>query len=131
MVITAIWQKTSHRKPTGGLLHAHSKKQKAQIAGAPTKTIVGAAKAVVHKVRGGNVKVRARSTDKASVYSAKTKKTVAAKILDVVKNSANPHFIRENVITKGALIKTDTGLARVTSRPGQNGVVSAVLEEEK
>ncbi len=131
MVITAIWQKTSHRKPTGGLLHAHSKKQKAQIAGAPTKTIVGAAKSVVHKVRGKNTKVRARSTDKVSVYSAKTKKTVSAKILDVVKNPANPHFIRENVITKGAIIKTDKGLARVTSRPGQDGVVSAVLEEEK
>jgi small subunit ribosomal protein S8e len=37
------------------------------------------------------------------------------------------------VITKGAEIETNLGLARVTSRPGGDGVINAVLtgKEEK
>jgi len=35
-----------------------------------------------------------------------------------------------NVITKGAIVKTELGLVRVTSRPGQHGVVNGVLIEE-
>jgi len=34
------------------------------------------------------------------------------------------------LLTKGALIETEIGLARVTSRPGQDGVVNAVRVEE-
>jgi small subunit ribosomal protein S8e len=35
-----------------------------------------------------------------------------------------------NVITKGAIIETEKGLAKVVSRPGQDGVVNAVLIEQ-
>ncbi|HDD72097.1 MAG TPA: 30S ribosomal protein S8e, partial [Candidatus Bathyarchaeota archaeon] len=35
------------------------------------------------------------------------------------------------VITRGAIIRTELGLAVVTSRPGQNGVVNATLLEER
>lgn len=54
-----------------------------------------------------------------------------AKILNVVSSPDNPHHARENLMTKGALIETELGKARVTSRPGQHGVVNAVLVEEK
>jgi len=40
-------------------------------------------------------------------------------------------FVRRKIITKGAIIKTELGLAKVTSRPSQDGVVNAVLIEEK
>lgn len=126
----AIWQKKSNRKPTGGLIRLHSKKQKSQMAGEPVKTTLGEMKIYSERVRGGSAKVRAKSAEKASVYNPKTKKISSAKILDVTENKANPHFIREKVITKGAIIKTSAGLARVTSRPGQHGVVNAVLVEE-
>ena len=49
------------------------------------------------------------------------------KILDVIENPANPHYVRQNIVTRGAIIETDAGRARVTSRPGQHGVISAVL----
>ena len=42
-------------------------------------------------------------------------------------NPANRDFARRKIITKGAIIKTKRGNARVTSRPGQNGTVDAVL----
>ena len=35
-----------------------------------------------------------------------------------------------NIITKGSVIQTEKGKAQVTSRPGQHGVVSAVLVNE-
>jgi small subunit ribosomal protein S8e len=34
------------------------------------------------------------------------------------------------VITKGAILQTPLGQARVTSRPGQHGVVNAVLVQK-
>ncbi|HJJ40868.1 MAG TPA: 30S ribosomal protein S8e, partial [Methanocorpusculum sp.] len=34
-----------------------------------------------------------------------------------------------NLMTKGAVISTDLGKARIVSRPGQDGVINAVLIE--
>ncbi|MEM7825868.1 MAG: hypothetical protein QW412_03355 [Candidatus Aenigmatarchaeota archaeon] len=34
------------------------------------------------------------------------------------------------MVTKGCIIKTEIGNARVTSRPSQDGVVNAVIIEE-
>jgi small subunit ribosomal protein S8e len=56
--------------------------------------------------------------------------SVAADILDVAENPADPNYARRNIITRGALIETSEGRARVTSRPGQDGQVNAVLDEE-
>jgi len=52
-----------------------------------------------------------------------------AKIISVEENPADSHFVRRNIITKGALIQTDLGKAVVTSRPGQTGVINAKLIE--
>ncbi|MEM5832609.1 MAG: 30S ribosomal protein S8e, partial [Candidatus Aenigmatarchaeota archaeon] len=38
-----------------------------------------------------------------------------------------PLYERRKIITKGAIIKTEIGLAKVTSRPSQHGVVNAIL----
>ena len=47
----------------------------------------------------------------------------------VLDNSANSHFIRRNIVTKGAIVETELGQVRITSRPGQNGIVNGVLIE--
>jgi small subunit ribosomal protein S8e len=44
-----------------------------------------------------------------------------------VENQANIHYVRRNIINKGAIIETNLGKARVTSRPGQTGTINAVL----
>jgi small subunit ribosomal protein S8e len=51
-------------------------------------------------------------------------------ILDVVRNPANPDYNRRGVITKGTIIRTEKGLAKIVSRPGQYGSLSAILIEE-
>ena len=37
------------------------------------------------------------------------------------------HYMRRNILTKGAIIKTELGDARITNRPGQDGVINAIL----
>ncbi|MCK5560714.1 MAG: 30S ribosomal protein S8e, partial [Thermoplasmata archaeon] len=44
-----------------------------------------------------------------------------------IENSANPFYVRRNIINKGAIIDTELGNARVTSRPGQHGMINAIL----
>ena len=83
------------------------------------------------RTRGGNQKQRLLSVNVANVLDQKTKKFEKAKILSVVENTASRHFVRRNIITKGAVVETDKGKAKVTSRPGQDGTVNAILISEK
>ena len=62
-----------------------------------------------------------------SVTDPNSGKSFSSKILEVVENTANPNYVRQNIITKGSVIQTEKGKAKVTSRPGQHGVVNAVL----
>jgi len=45
----------------------------------------------------------------------------------VLENPANRHFVRRNILTKGTIIETVKGKAKITGRPGQEGMVNAVL----
>ncbi len=56
-----------------------------------------------------------------------TNETVRVEILDVEENKANMDYQRRKVITKGTIIKTTQGQAVVTNRPGQDGVLNAIL----
>ncbi|MFC6903607.1 30S ribosomal protein S8e [Halalkalicoccus tibetensis] len=117
----------STRKRTGGRLRPMKKRKKHQIGRGPTETQVGEKKFKTIDARGNSRKVRAIATDVASV--SVDGEVRSASIQDVVENPANPNYVRRNIITKGALIETSEGPARVTSRPGQDGQVNAVLEE--
>jgi small subunit ribosomal protein S8e len=78
------------------------------------------------RTRGGNQKVEVLMTDKINVTDA-SGKTTPAKLTNVVENPANIHYVRRNIITKGAIVETSAGKARVTSRPGQSGSLNGVL----
>ena len=64
---------------------------------------------------------------RANVIDSEAKKVTKSKILKVTKNPANRDYERRGVVSKGAVIETEAGTALVTSRPGQAGVVNAVL----
>lgn len=127
----SIWQQGSRRKPTGGKYHPSMPKKKMHIGKAPTMTRVGEKKVNVTKARGNNVKLKALSLKEVNVFDAKKKKAVKAIIEDVMTNHANRHFVRMDVITKGAVLKTSVGFVKVTNRPGQEGVVNGVPTEYK
>jgi|YelNatPaOPRAMG01_1025707.scaffolds.fasta_scaffold206382_1 small subunit ribosomal protein S8e len=124
------WHLRSKRKKTGGKYIKSRKKKKHELGGEFAATKIGEKKLKIQKARGGNKKLKLLATKKINVVQ-KGGKIISAEILSVVDNKANPHFIRRNIITKGAIVKTNIGLVKVTSRPGQHGVVNGVLIEEK
>ena len=124
-----IWQGRSRRSYTGKLLRPHRKKRKYEMGRPQIETLIGERKIRKVRVRGGNYKVRLVRDQFANVYVPREGKVVKAEIKRVVENPANVHYARRNVITKGAIIETSVGLARVTNRPSQEGVINAVLIE--
>jgi small subunit ribosomal protein S8e len=48
----------------------------------------------------------------------------------VTANPANKNFVRRNILTKGAVVATGGWQGKITSRPGQDGDVNAVLIEQ-
>jgi small subunit ribosomal protein S8e len=121
------FQGRSTTKPTGGRRRRIHKKRKHELGREPTETELGEPSFRVVDAQGNGEKVRVLSTDVANV--ATDDGTVQADIENVLENAANPNYVRRNIITKGAVIETSEGQARVTSRPGQHGQVSAVLQE--
>jgi len=117
----------AHRKPTGGLLNKNRKKFKRDIGRDFLHVKIGTPKKKIIKAYGGNQKIVAMSVETANVMDPHTNKVSKSKIITVKENPANPHYVRMNIITKGAVIETEAGLARVTSRPGQHGQINAVL----
>jgi small subunit ribosomal protein S8e len=83
----------------------------------------------MQKIRtlGGDRKVRLLSEESVNILDPKTKKSKQVKIKTILENPANRHYVRRNIMTKGAIIDTEAGKAKITSRPGQDGTVNAVL----
>jgi len=123
----ARWQGRSVRKVTGGRYKHFRKKRKHELGGEQTETGLGERRAKVMRVRGGNTKVRLMEAQWANVVDPESDTCKKVKIEGVKDNQANLHFVRRNILTKGAIISTSLGEARVTSRPGQDGNVNAVL----
>ncbi|MGC2426414.1 MAG: 30S ribosomal protein S8e [Nitrososphaeraceae archaeon] len=115
------------RKFTGGRKVAMRGRRKFEIDRYPNEAIVGNKDIVTRRVRGNNIKTAFKTTEFANVADQVSKKVMKSKILRVIKNSANKDYERRGVISKGALLETEAGTARVVSRPGQDGTVNAIL----
>jgi small subunit ribosomal protein S8e len=119
------------RKLTGGKKRAYRSKKKYEQGGYPAETILGEPRRKISRGLGGNIKIKVLSDKYASVTDPKSGKTEKTEITRVVRNGANVDYNRRGVITKGAEIETALGLAKVTSRPGKDGVINAVLMATK
>ena len=115
----------SRRKASGGRYKAIRKKKLREIGRDPMYTLIGKNKVNLYKTTGGEVKRSLIRAEEANVFDGSKHKKV--KILSVVDNKANRHFIRRNIITKGAVLKTELGDAVVVNRPGQEGHINATL----
>ena len=122
-------QGRSKRTRTGGRRRRSHKKTRHQLGRQPAETTVGEPRFQVIDSRGNNEKVRSLSANTAQV--AIDGEVTEATIENVVENPANVNYVRRNIITKGAVIETSEGRARVTSRPGQTGQVNAVLVDDE
>jgi small subunit ribosomal protein S8e len=115
------------RKLTGGRKVALRGRRKFEIDRYPNEAVVGNNQLVVRRTRGNNNKVAFKTAEFANIIDRENKKVTKSKIIRVTKNPANRDYERRGVISKGAMIETENGTAKVISRPGQDGVVNAIL----
>jgi len=125
--IMVVSQYRARLKSTGSMYRSFRKKRQFESGSLPTLTKIGARKSKSVKTLGGSAKSRLMQTDVANVLNKKTNKFHKAKVISVLESPSNKHYVRRNIITKGAVISTDLGKARVTNRPGQEGQINAVL----
>ncbi|MBI1662522.1 MAG: 30S ribosomal protein S8e [Nitrosopumilus sp.] len=116
-------------KTTGGRRHPLRIRRKYETDRYPNEAVTGAQVTVTRTVRGKNKKTAVKTIDFVNLATgdAKVKKT---KILKVLDNATNNDYKRRGIITKGAILETQDGKCKVVSKPGQNGIVNAILVKE-
>jgi small subunit ribosomal protein S8e len=128
----SVWHGNLQKKKlTGGRKRMTRGKRKFEQGTFAAETTLGEPKRKTTRGFGGNTKVKLLTEKYASVTDVKSGKTEKAEIVRVIKNPANVDYNRRGVITKGSVIETSIGTARVTSRPGNDGVINAVLTSGK
>ncbi|MCX8196504.1 MAG: 30S ribosomal protein S8e [Acidilobaceae archaeon] len=128
-----VYHERDLKRGGGRTIARHYKVKRKALAGSPpTNTRLSDSTEIkVERTRGGNLKARVTRASFAVVSDPKTGKSEKARVLRVLEVPANREYARKGIIVKGAIIETSVGKALVTSRPGQNGTVSAVLLERK
>ena len=126
----SFWQGRSKRKASGGKYLALRKKKAREIGRDPLFAKLGdSEEKITLRTRGGNLRTSMKKVKFASLSEKGKARKVEIKRL--AENPASRHFVRQNIITKGALIETSEGMAKVTSRPTKDGTVNAVLVKAK
>ena len=123
----ALWQGKSQRMKSGRRLRYARGKRRFEIGRETHLATIGPTSIKKNRVRSKQYKFSTKTIDTAYVIDPETNKTQKTEITSVIDNPANINYIRRNIITKGAVIDTPIGQAKVTSRPGQVGMVNAVL----
>ena len=113
------------RKISGGKYQQQRKKKLYERPGQKRIAKLGEDKRKSQKVRGG--------TRKVFLLKAKTinlvlnGKSTKAEIKNVVETPSDRFLARQNVLTKGTIVETDKGRAKITNRPTQEGVLNGIL----
>ena len=121
-------RRRANRKVSGGRYTSSDRsKRKKELNRYPANTkIAETTKQKSVRVCGGNTKYKLLAGNAVNVVDKKGKATKTI-LTNVVENAANPHLVRRNILTKGAIIETKLGKARISNRPGQEGCINAVL----
>jgi small subunit ribosomal protein S8e len=118
------------RKYTGGRKVAMRGRRKFELDRYPNEAVLGDGQTKTRNVRGNNRKTGLKFGAFANLTDPVSKKTAQSKILQVIRNPANKDYERRGVISKGALLQMESGIAKVISRPGQDGCINAVLVKQ-
>lgn len=117
----------SKRKYTGKKYKHFGKKRKRELVRLTIDTEIGDYKVKKQRVLGGNTKLKLFSTSYINVTDPNTNKTSKVRILGFESNEASKDLNRRHVLTKGAVVETELGNAKITSRPGQHGALNGIL----
>ena len=122
----SLWQGTSIRKSTGGRLRLARGKRRFEVAPEDAETKLAEHTQKLIRTRGAHQKVKLLATTHIMAMDQKSGKVQKATIKTVTENPANIHYVRRNILTKGAVVDTDLGKVKITSRPGQSGALSGI-----
>ncbi|MFW9873704.1 MAG: 30S ribosomal protein S8e [Candidatus Thorarchaeota archaeon] len=120
-------QARSRRKYTSKKYRHFRKKRKRELARPIIDTEIGNYKIKKQRVLGGNTKLKLFSTNFINVTDPGTNKTSKVRILGFESNAASKDLNRRHILTKGAIVETELGNVKITSRPGQHGVLNGIL----
>ncbi len=120
-------QARSKRKFTGKKYKHFKKKRKRELERPTIDTTIGDEKKKKQRVMGGNTKLKLFSSQYINVTDPNTNKTSKVRILGFESNEASKDLNRRHILTKGAVVETELGNAKITSRPGQAGQLNGVL----
>ncbi len=125
------YQGRSNRKGTGGRYKSFRKKRSFEAGNPPIETLLGPKKTKKVRTLGGNTKRKLLQAEFVNLTDFKGQTKGKVPIVSVLENPANKEYDRRKIITKGTIIETELGPARITSRPGQQGQLNAVLVKEE
>ena len=117
----------SSTKKTGGKTRSYRKSRKYDLGSEFSSPSLGDTRTEKKSSRGNTEKNVVRTENKANIPVDGQVKNVD--IDSVEDNPANDNYVRRSLLTKGTIIQTSEGEARITSRPGQDGVINAELLE--
>ena len=56
-------------------------------------------------------------------------KNKKVEIKNVLETPSNRFLARQNILTKGTIVDTETGKVKITNRPSQEGMINGILIE--
>ena len=118
-------------KFTGGRLNPSRMRRKSEIDRYPNEPVLANENKIVsRRIRGGGYKLAIKNINFINLNDKVSKKTTKTKIIRVLENPANKDYERRGVLSKGAIVETELGIAKIVSRPGQPGSMNAILIKE-
>ena len=123
----AVRHDRSDTKKSGGKTRSYRKSKKYDLGSEFSSPSLGETETEKKDARGNTEKTVVRKEN--TVNLATEGEVKKAEIESVEDNPANDNFVRRSLLTKGTIIQTSEGKAKITSRPGQEGVVNAKLIE--
>jgi small subunit ribosomal protein S8e len=117
------------RKISGGKYKKQRKKKKYEKVRDKRIVKLKETKKKIIRLRGGNKKVVLLGENKINLFDPKSKKSKIVKIKNVLETPSNRFLARQNILTKGSIVETEVGKAKITNKPSQEGNVQGILIE--
>lgn len=115
------------RKITGGKYKKSRKKKKYELRGESRIVKLGEKKTKLMRMMGGKEKLVSLSQNKINLI--KNGKAKVVEIKNVIETPSNRFLARQNILTKGAIVETELGKAKITNKPSQEGTVQGIIVE--
>ncbi|HKL24588.1 MAG TPA: 30S ribosomal protein S8e [Candidatus Nanoarchaeia archaeon] len=118
------------RKITGGKYKKPHKKKLQERPGEKKTIYLGEEKRKSKRSMGGSKKTFLLKGKYISIPTSSGKKHKKLEIKNVVETPSNRFLARQNILTKGTIVETPEGNAKITNRPTQEGTINGVFVKE-